>query len=212
MQVSVFSPGTESAAAGTTAEGVQLADKVFAAEFNEPLVHQLVVSYAAGGRLGTRAQKNRSAVRGGGIKPWRQKGTGRARAGTIRSPLWRGGGKIFPAATQDFSQKVNRKAYRQGIRSIFSELLRQNRLHIISDFQVESPKTKNFLANFARYGVAKPALLLMRELDERICLSSRNVPGVEVQEVRQINPLSLIKSESVLMTLDAARDVEEWLA
>lgn len=204
MQVPVFSPDSES-------NSLQLDEKIFSVAFNEPLVHQLIVRYSAGGRSGTRAQKNRAAVRGGGIKPWRQKGSGRARAGTIRSPLWRGGGKIFPATTQDFSQKMNKKAYCQGMRSIFSELLRQNRLHIIRDFQVPTPKTKEFLTYLERFSVKKPVLILTHEMDKNVYLGSRNVPGVEVQSAKQVNPHSLVKHESVLMTVDAVRHVEEWL-
>lgn len=212
MQVSVFSPGEASATTETGANYIELNEKVFSVAFNEPLVHQLVESYAAGGRLGTRAQKNRAAVRGGGIKPWRQKGTGRARAGTIRSPLWRGGGRVFPATTQDFSQKINTKSYRQGMRSIFSELLRQNRLRVIGDFQVSTPKTKDFLNTLEPYAVKKPLLLLMKGPDKNIYLSSRNLSLVEVKEVKRVDPISLIKSETVLMTPGAVQQVEEWLA
>lgn len=204
MQVPVFYPDSET-------DSLQLNEKIFSVAFNEPLVHQLIVGYGAGARSGTRAQKNRAAVRGGGIKPWRQKGSGRARAGTIRSPLWRGGGKVFPATTQDFSQKMNKKAYSKGMCAIFSELLRQNRLRVIRDFQIPTPKTKDFLAYLERFSVQKPVLILTNQMDKNVHLGSRNVPGVEVQLAKHVGPHALVKHESVLITVDALHHVEERL-
>lgn len=197
--------------AGSNAADIEVADAVFAARFNEDLVHQLVVAYQAGGRSGTRAQKNRSAVRGGGSKPWRQKGTGRARAGTIRSPIWRGGGKAFPSANADFSQKLNKKMRRVGLRAIFSELLRQERLVTIDGIAMDSPKTKALLDKLNKFGT-NDALIVTLEQDNNLALSARNLSKVDVCHVDDIDPVSLIGHEKVIMTADAAKRVAEMLA
>ena len=190
---------------------LKVSDAVFGADYSEALIHQAVVSYQAGARQGTRGQKNRSAVSGGGAKPWRQKGTGRARAGTSRSPIWRGGGKTFPAVTQDFSQKMNRKAYRAAIRSILSELVRQERLVVSDDFAVSEPKTKQLIAKLSDMKL-KDVLLVTHDLDENLALAQRNLYHVGVMEAQEINPLSLIGFDTVLMTSEAVKQIEEKLA
>ncbi|NIC07690.1 MULTISPECIES: 50S ribosomal protein L4 [Halomonadaceae] len=195
------------AGAGT----VEVADATFGKEFNEALVHQVVTAYLAGGRQGTRAQKNRSDVRGGGKKPWRQKGTGRARAGTIRSPLWRSGGVTFAARPQDHSQKVNRKMYRAAMRSILSELVRQERLVAIDEFTVDAPKTKQLVAKLGELGLEK-ALIVTEEVDEKLYLAARNIPNVDVVDVAAADPVSLIAFDKVLVTVSALRKFEEKLA
>ncbi len=189
---------------------VTVSDKAFGREFNEPLVHQVVTAYMAGARAGTKAQKNRSAVRGGGAKPWRQKGTGRARAGTIRSPLWRGGGKVFAAQPRDYSQKVNRKMYRGAMASILSELLRQGRLIVVESFTVEQPKTKALLARLDEMGV-EDVLIVTEALDENLYLAARNLYHVGVADGVSIDPVSLIGYEKVVMTVGALRQIEEKL-
>ncbi len=190
--------------------GLKVSTETFGADFNEPLVHQVIVAYQAGGRAGTRSQKNRSAVRGGGGKPWRQKGTGRARAGTIRSPLWRGGGKVFPAVNKDFSQKVNRKMYRAAMRSILSELIRQDRLWVCDDLSVSSPKTKQ-LANKLKQLGAQDVLIVQESVDNDMLLSARNLHRVNVCGVKQLDPVSLVGHERVMMTPGAVKIIEEWL-
>lgn len=190
---------------------LQVSDAVFGADYNEALIHQAVIAYQAGARQGTRGQKNRSAVSGGGAKPWRQKGTGRARAGTSRSPIWRGGGKTFPATTQDFSQKMNRKAYRSAIRSILSELVRQERLIIADDFSVSEPKTKQLVAKMNDMQL-DDVLVVTHEFDENLALASRNLYHVGILEAQEINPLSLIGFDKVLMTSEAVKQIEEKLA
>jgi len=190
---------------------LKVSDDVFAADYNEALIHQAVVAYQAGSRQGTRGQKNRSAVSGGGAKPWRQKGTGRARAGTSRSPIWRSGGKTFPATTQDFSQKMNRKAYRSALRSILSELVRQERLVVAKDFSVKEPKTKQLLTQIIDLKLDN-VLVVTHELDDNLALAARNLHHVEVMDAQEINPLSLIKFDKVLMTSDAVKQIEEKLA
>ncbi len=189
---------------------IQVSDTVFAAHFNEPLVHQVVVAHQARGRQGTRAQKNRSAVRGGGAKPWRQKGTGHARAGTIRSPLWRGGGRIFAAATHDFSQKINKKMRRQALRAILSELIRQDRLMTVDGFALEAPKTKLLVEKLNKLG-AKGALIVTEAMDEKLRLSARNLPGVHVCDVGNTDPVSLLQYDKVVMTVAAVKHFEERL-
>ncbi|RMG29856.1 MAG: 50S ribosomal protein L4 [Gammaproteobacteria bacterium] len=189
---------------------VQVSDRAFGREFNEPLVHQVVTAYMAGARAGTKAQKNRSAVRGGGAKPWRQKGTGRARAGTIRSPLWRGGGKVFAAQPRDYSQKVNRKMYRGALASILSELLRQGRLIVVESFTVEQPKTRLVREKLREMGL-EDVLIVTEALDENLYLAARNLYHVGVLEVDAVDPVSLIGYEKVLMTLPALRRIEEKL-
>lgn len=190
---------------------VELNEAVFAADYNENLVHQVVVAYQAAGRQGTKAQKNRSAVSGGGAKPWRQKGTGRARAGTSRGPIWRGGGATFAASNRDFSQKINKKMYRAAIRSIFSELLRDERLVVVDSINVEQPKTKEFLAKFNDF-VGKSLLLIDDEINVDTYLSARNVAGVNVTDTIAIDPVSLVGHEVVVITEAAAKKIEEWLA
>ena len=189
---------------------LKVSDDVFGADYNESLIHQAVIAYQAGARQGTRGQKNRSAVSGGGAKPWRQKGTGRARAGTSRSPIWRGGGKTFPATTQDFSQKMNRKAYRIAMRSILSELVRQERL-IVADVAVKEPKTKQLIAMMSKLKV-EDALLVTHEFDENLALASRNLYHVGILEASEINPLSLIGFDKVVMTAEAVKLIEESLS
>ncbi|MGM0703407.1 50S ribosomal protein L4 [Halomonas faecis] len=195
------------AGAGT----VEVSDATFGNAFNEALVHQVVTAYLAAGRQGTRAQKNRSDVRGGGKKPWRQKGTGRARAGTIRSPLWRSGGVTFAARPQDYTQKVNRKMYRAAMRAILSELVRQDRLVAVDTFGVEAPKTKQLVAKLDELGLEK-ALIVTEELDENLYLAARNIPNVDVVDVAAADPVSLVAFDKVLVTVSALRKFEEKLA
>ena len=190
---------------------VSVSDAAFAASFNETLVHQLVVSYMAGARAGTKAQKNRSAVRGGGAKPWRQKGTGRARAGTIRSPLWRSGGVTFAATPRDYSKKLNKKMYRTGMRSLVSELLRQDRLILIDKLGVTEPKTKQMQARLQELGVSD-ALLLTDGLDSAVYLAARNIPDIQVMDIAIVDPVSLIKPEKVVIDEAALKKLEERLA
>lgn len=192
---------------GTT---IQVADRVFAQEFNEALVHQITVAYLAGARSGTKAQKTRAEVSGGGIKPWRQKWTGRARAGTTRSPIWRTGGVTFAAKPRDFSQKVNRKMYQGAMRAIFSELHRQNRLVIVEQLILEAPKTKLLTAKLKDMGL-RQVLIVLTELNDNIVLASRNLHKVNIVTVSQLNPVSLIGVEKVIMTVESVRQVEEWL-
>jgi large subunit ribosomal protein L4 len=190
---------------------VDVADKVFGQDFNETLVHQVVVAYMAAGRAGTHAQKNRAAVRGGGAKPWRQKGTGRARAGTIRSPIWRGGGKAFAAKPRDYSQKVNKKAYRAAIRSILSELVRQDRLLVVEEFGVPAPRTKDLVGNLTELGLNN-VLIVHDEPDENLYLAARNLNAVDVVDTAIADPVSLMAFDKVLITVAALRKFEEKLA
>lgn len=189
---------------------ISISNEVFSKEFNESLVHQAVVSFMAGARQGSAKQKNRSEVRGGGKKPYRQKGTGRARAGTIRSPLWRGGGVTFAARPRDFSKKINKKMYRAAIKSIFSELVRQNRLVAIEKPVLEKPKTKE-IANFLKEFSLSKVLIIIDELDMNLYLSARNIPNVDVITVKEINPVNLIKSHKVAVTSEALKQIEEWI-
>ena len=189
---------------------VQISETTFGKEFNETLVHQAVVSFMAGSRQGTSKQKTRSEVRGGGKKPYRQKGTGRARAGTIRSPLWRGGGVTFAATPRDYSKKINKKMYRAAIRSIFSELLRQGRLVAIEQPVLEKPKTKE-IANFLKEFSLSKVLIITDELDVNLYLSSRNIPNVDIITVREINPVNLLKAQKVAVTAEAFKKIEEWI-
>ncbi|GAA5170637.1 MULTISPECIES: 50S ribosomal protein L4 [Halomonadaceae] len=197
--------------AGASAGTVEVADATFGKEFNEALVHQVVTAYLAAGRQGTRAQKTRSDVRGGGKKPWRQKGTGRARAGTIRSPLWRSGGVTFAARPQDYTQKVNRKMYRAAMRSILSELIRQERLVVVEEFAVETPKTKQLVAKLGELGLEK-VLIVSDDIDEKLYLAARNIPNVDVVDVPAADPVSLVAFDKVLVTVSALRKFEEKLA
>jgi len=204
MELAVFK------ADGKASSKLEVSDGTFGADFNEPLVHQVVTAYMAGGRQGTRAQKNRAAVQGGGSKPWRQKGTGRARAGTIRSPLWRGGGKAFPAASRDFSQKVNRKMYRAGLCSILSEMARTDRLIVCDDITVSEPKTKA-LAQLLTTLDSEDAAIVTHAYDRNLWLSARNLHRVNVCEVRDVDPVVLVAHEKVIMTSEAVKQIEEWL-
>ena len=189
---------------------ISISNEVFSKEFNESLVHQAVVSFMAAARQGSAKQKNRSEVRGGGKKPYRQKGTGRARAGTIRSPLWRGGGVTFAARPRDFSKKINKKMYRAAIKSIFSELVRQNRLVAIEKPVLKKPKTKE-IANFLKEFALSKVLISIDELDMNLYLSARNIPNVDVITVKEINPVNLIKSHKVAVTSEALKQIEEWI-
>lgn len=191
--------------------GLELADESFAASFNEPLVHQVVTAYLAGARQGTKAQKTRSDVSGGGIKPWRQKGTGRARAGTSRSPIWVGGGRTFAARPRDHRQKVNRKMYRAALRSMLSELLRQDRLIIANEIAVAEPRTKALKAVLAGLGVGERCLLVVEAFSEPLWLAARNLPHVFVVEASGVDPVSLVGAERVVVTAAAARMLEERL-
>jgi len=190
---------------------VEVSAAAFGKDFNEPLVHQVVTAYMAAGRSGTKAQKNRARVSGGGIKPWRQKGTGRARAGTIRSPIWVGGGRTFAAQPRDFSQKVNRKMYRGAMQSMFSELVRQDRLMVVEEFAVDAPKTKQLVGKLKELGL-KSVLIVVEGFDEKLFLAARNLPEVEVLEATAVDPVSLARFENVLMTVPAVKRIEERLA
>ena len=205
MELNVAKPGN--ASAGT----VSVSDATFAREYNESLVHQVVTSYLAGARQGTKAQKNRAAVSGGGKKPWRQKGTGRARAGTIRSPLWRSGGVTFAAQPHDHSVKVNRKMYRAALRAIFSELARQDRLLVVENIDVEQPKTKLLVQQLGEYGVDN-ALVVTSDVSENLYLAARNLHKVDVRDVAGVDPVSLVAHEKVMVTVDAVKQFEEMLA
>lgn len=206
MQLSLLTSGKQSAD-----KHIQVSEAVFGKAFNEPLIHQVVTAYLAGARQGTHAQKNRSAVSGGGKKPWKQKGTGRARAGTIRSPIWRTGGVTFAATTQDYSQKFNKKMYRAAIRSILSELVRQERLVLVDSFTVSSNKTKDFVAKLDELKLSD-VLIVSDVVDENLYLAARNLHKVDVCDVAAVNPVSLIKYSKVLMTVPALRQFEEKLA
>jgi len=190
---------------------LQVSDAVFGADYNDALVHQVVTAFMAGARAGTRGQKTRAAVRGGGAKPWRQKGTGRARAGTSRSPLWRGGGVTFAAKPRSWSQKVNRKMYRGALRSILSELLRQERLVIVEQIAVETPKTKQLVGKLRDLGF-DDVLIVADEADENLYLAARNLYKVAVCEPADVDPVSLIGFGRVLMTSAAVKRIEERLS
>ncbi|WP_031434831.1 50S ribosomal protein L4 [Methylomarinum vadi] len=194
-----------------SATAVDVAEQVFGQEFNETLVHQLVVKYQAGARAGTKAQKNRSAVRGGGIKPWRQKGTGRARSGTTRSPLWRSGGVTFAAQPRSFEQKLNKKMYKAGIRSIFSELLRQERLTVSDDILPTSPKTKEFAGKLKALD-AKRVLIIADDINENLYLAARNIPYVAIATAESVDPVTLVSADKVIATTTALKNIEERLS
>ncbi|MGN8197466.1 50S ribosomal protein L4 [Salinisphaera sp. RV14] len=193
-------------------KSVSVSDAVFGRPFNETLVHQIVTAYLAGGRAGTKAQKNRAEVRGGGKKPWRQKGTGRARAGTIRSPIWSGGGVTFAASPRDFSQKVNRKMYRAGMSAIVSELVRQDRLSVVSDLALESRSTKGLLKALSEQSVEARGVLVVSEVDDKLGYSANNIVGFDVVAVTDLDPVTLVGAEHVLMTESALQAFEGWLA
>lgn len=192
------------------AQAIDVCERTFGGEFNETLVHQAVVAYMAGGRQGSKKQKTRSEVSGGGKKPWRQKGTGRARAGTIRSPIWRGGGATFAARPQDHSQKLNKKMYRAAMRSILSELLRQDRLVVVEDFSVDAPKTKALLGKLDTLGL-QDVLIVSENVEQNLYLAARNLPHVDVRDVQASDPVSLIAYDKVLMTVSAVKKFEEML-
>ena len=194
----------------TKNKDISISNDVFSKEFNESLIDQAVVSFMASSRQGSAKQKNRSEVRGGGKKPYRQKGTGRARAGTIRSPLWRGGGVTFASRPRDFSKKINKKMYRAAIKSIFSELVRQNRLVAIEKPTLKKPKTKE-VANFLNEFSLSKVLIITDELDMNLYLSARNIPNVDVITVREINPINLLKPQKVAVTGEALKQIEEWI-
>jgi large subunit ribosomal protein L4 len=190
---------------------VDVLDAAFGVDFNEALVHQVVTAYLAGGRAGTKAQKNRSEVRGGGAKPWAQKGTGRARAGTIRSPIWVGGGRTFAAKPRDHKQKVNKKMYRAALRSVMSELVRQDRLVIVKELELEAPKTKMLAGKLKELGLDN-VLILNEAFDEKVYLAARNLPNVGICDAGSIDPVVLIRFEKVLVTLPALKLIEERLS
>ncbi|GAA6134234.1 50S ribosomal protein L4 [Oceaniserpentilla sp. 4NH20-0058] len=189
---------------------VSVSDAAFARDYNESLVHQLVTAYLAGARQGSKAQKSRSDVSGGGAKPWRQKGTGRARAGTSRGPIWRSGGVTFAARPRDYDQKLNKKMYRAAMQAIWSELVRQDRLVVVDSFEVADHKTKGFTAKLAGLDLAN-VLIVDQEIDKNLYLASRNVPHVAVSEAGSVDPVSLVSFEKVLVTVSALKKVEEML-
>ena len=205
MNLNISDPGV-----GLTKEAVNISEVTFGREYNEALIHQVVVAYMASSRQGTKALKTRSEVRGGGAKPYRQKGTGRARAGTIRSPIWRGGGQTFAAKPRNYYQKVNRKMYRGAMRSILSELVRQDRIVVTNEFSIEVPKTKQ-VQNLLRDLALEDVLVVVEEVDKNLYLGSRNLKSVEVVDVQGINPITLIRCKKVLFTVGTLRKVEEVL-
>lgn len=196
---------------GSANAKVAVSDATFSREFNEALVHQVVTAYMAAGRQGTRAQKTRAEVSGGGKKPWRQKGSGRARAGTTRGPIWRKGGVTFAAKPQDYEQKVNRKMYRAAIQVILSELVRQNRLVVVENMVVESPKTKAFSEKLKAQGLLDSTLIVSDEVDQNLYLAARNLPHVDVRDVAGMDPVSLVGYEKVVVTVSALKKIEEML-
>ncbi|NCF63615.1 MAG: 50S ribosomal protein L4 [Gammaproteobacteria bacterium] len=194
----------------TGGKEIKVSDATFDREFSEALVHQVVTAYLAGARAGTKAQKSRSTASGGGKKPWRQKGTGRARAGTIRSPIWRGGGRTFAATPRDHSQKVNRKMYRGAMQAILSELVRQDRLLVVDSLELAEPRTKTLVDLLAGLGFEK-GLIVTNEPNENVYLASRNMPGVYMLDVAGIDPVSLVSADKVLVTVDTIEKIQEWL-
>ncbi|MDY7219356.1 50S ribosomal protein L4 [Denitrificimonas sp. JX-1] len=191
-------------------QAIDVCERTFGEEYNETLIHQAVVAYMAGGRQGTKKQKTRSEVSGGGRKPWRQKGTGRARAGTIRSPIWRSGGVTFAARPQDHSQKLNKKMYRAAMRSILSELVRQDRLVVVEDFSVDAPKTKALVGKLDTLGL-QDVLIVSENVEQNLYLAARNLPHVDVRDAQASDPVSLIAYDKVLMTVSAVKKFEEML-
>jgi large subunit ribosomal protein L4 len=189
---------------------IEVSNATFGRDFSEALVHQVVTAYLAGGRAGTKAQKTRSEVRGGGKRPWRQKGTGRARAGSIRSPLWRGGGRTFAARPQDHSQKVNRKMYRGALQAILSELVRQDRLIVLDGFELSAPKTSELLTKLSKLDFKK-GLIITSEVNGNLFLATRNLPNIYALDVAGLDPVSLVAADKVIMTVDAVKKIEEWL-
>ncbi len=206
MELALALPGKK-----TGKEKISISDEAFGREYNEPLVHQTVVTYMAGARQGTVKQKTRSEVRGGGRKPWRQKGTGRARAGTIRSPIWRSGGRAFAAKPQDHSKKLNRKMYRGAMQCILSELIRQDRLIVVNEFAVESHKTKDLVSKLKEFDLDN-VLIVSDQIEKNLYLAARNLHKVDALDVNGLDPVSLIGFEKVLITVPALKQVEEMLA
>ena len=190
---------------------LEVAESVFAQEFKETLIHQVVTAYLAGGRSGSSSQKNRSNVRGGGAKPWRQKGTGKARAGTIRSPIWRGGGRAFPATSRSYAQKVNRKMYRVAVRSIWSELARQERLKVCDEIKLDLPKTRSLSKILLGLDVPGRVLIVTEEYSENLNLAARNIKDVQVREVGSLDPVTLVASETILLSSGSLREIERSL-
>lgn len=205
MELQVMVPNQE------TGVPLTVSEQVFGSKLNKALIHQVITAYLAGGRAGTKAQKTRAEVSGGGKKPWRQKGTGRARAGTIRSPLWRKGGKTFAATPRDYTQKVNKKMYRQALRSIVSELIRQSRLTVLSEFALVEPKTKLLKAELQAIKKETDVLIVTDCFDRSLYLAARNVPLVEVKTVRDIDPVCLLNFEHIIFTASAIQRLEERL-
>ena len=206
MEISIALPGKK-----TSKDTVSLSEDAFGRDYNEALVHQSVVTHLAGGRQGTVQQKTRSDVRGGGRKPWRQKGTGRARSGTIRSPIWRGGGVTFAARPRDFSKKLNKKMYKGAMRCILSELVRQNRLVVVDDFVVDTHKTKELVSKLREFGLDN-VLIVSESVEQNLYLATRNLHKVDVLDALGLDPVSLIGYENVLMTVSAVKKVEEMLS
>ena len=204
MELQVIKHGSNAASK------LSVSDALFATEFNEPLIHQVVTAYMAEGRQGTKAQKNRSDVSGGGAKPWRQKGTGRARAGTIRSPLWRSGGVTFAARPRDHSQKVNKRMYKKAMQSILSELVRQERLIVVKELSFAEPKTKLLVEQLKELNLSK-ALIVVDSEDTNLLMSARNIPHINVVLATKVDPVSLVGAEKILMTIDAVKKIEERL-
>lgn len=190
---------------------LEVSEQNFAAPFNESLIHQVLTAYRAGSRAGTKAQKTRAEVRGGGSKPWKQKGTGQARAGTTRGPIWVGGGRAFAAKPRDFAQKVNRKMYRAALRGVLSQLLREERLLVIEGFDLGQPKTRDLVSRLKGLDLDH-VLILVERYDEKLCLAARNVPWVDVLAVNEVNPVSLVRFDKVLATAAAVRSLEERLS
>jgi large subunit ribosomal protein L4 len=195
---------------GAAASEIEFSDAAFGRAYNEALVHQVVTAYMAGGRAGTKRQKSRAEVRGGGKKPWSQKGTGQARAGSIRSPLWVGGGRTFAARPRDFSQKVNRKMYRAAMQSMVSELIRQDRLVAVESLELKEPRTKLLIAKLKEFGLTR-ALILVEAFEEKLFLAARNVPYVDVMAVASLDPVSLVRHDKVLATVGALKLLEQRL-
>jgi large subunit ribosomal protein L4 len=209
MKLKVVSSGAQ---AQNIDQDIQVSDATFAREYNEALVHQVVVAYRNAGRAGTKAQKTKAEVRGGGIKPWRQKGTGQARAGSIRSPIWVGGGRAFAAKPRDFAQKVNRKMYRGAMQAMLSELARTERLSVVNGIELEAPKTKLLLQKLAELKLGSNVLIVIEAHDEKLELAARNLPYIDVLPVSSLDPLSLARHDHVLATAGAVRQLEERLA
>jgi large subunit ribosomal protein L4 len=192
------------------ASEIQLSDAAFGRVYNEALVHQVVTAYMAAGRAGTKAQKTRAEVRGGGKKPWSQKGTGQARAGSIRSPIWVGGGRAFAAKPRDFAQKVNRKMYRAAMQTMVSQLLREDRLVAVESIELSAPKTKLLISKLAEFGLTR-ALILVEAYEEKLFLAARNVPYVDVMAVASLDPVSLVKHDKVIATVGALKMLDQRL-